>query len=301
MQKVVAKQHSSLSFEKPLNSGVRCCYVRNPHPRYQPPKVDASKPAIIKALVNAASHSNPARHEAWYTTPRIDQKTGLGRPFHKRMNEHRARAINALMVGLSDRLNIVSSKVEASVEQLSDWCGLSTGGKANKSISRASRALATLEELGALACERTWDEVSRSYIPKIIWVTELFFVLIGYELGKYQAAQHQQLAWENQKLREAGEAPITLSEARRRAKERHIKRAFEHRTRQRAFKQQRRQAQKLMRMAREQARAEILNGLIKQYSQKELEAMGHQALRRQVDQRYHALRKLATSTPADTP
>nr|WP_236851558.1 RepA family replication protein [Candidatus Sodalis pierantonius] len=34
------------------------------------------------------------------------------------------------MVAMADRLNIVSGKVEAGVEQLSDWCGLSTGSGA---------------------------------------------------------------------------------------------------------------------------------------------------------------------------
>ena len=287
--------------EQATSVSSRGCYVSNPFPSYQPPKAGANKPALIRALVTAARENQPARHEAWYTTPRVQQKTGLTRPVFKRMNEHRARAINALMVAMCDRLNIVTGKVEASVEQLSDWCGLSTGSGDKKSISRASRAITTLEELGALACERAWDEASRSHIPKIIWVTELFFVLIGYELGKYQAAQNQQLAWMNKGLLKQGEAPITLSEARRRAKEQHIKRAFEHRARHRSFKQQRRQAQKLLQMESQQARTEILNGLIKMYNKDELEAMGHLELKRQVDQRYHALRKLASSASPDTP
>ncbi|CRL46824.1 IncFII RepA protein family protein (plasmid) [Sodalis glossinidius str. 'morsitans'] len=286
-----------------LNSPVRDCYVSNPYPCYRSPTPEAAKPAIVKALVKAAQNSNPARHEAWYTTPRLDVKTGLKKPFIKRMNAHRARAVNALMVAMADRLNIVSGKVEASVEQLSDWCGLSTGNGAKKSISRASRALTTLEELGAIKCERVWDDSTHSYIPKIIWVTELFFVLIDYEVGKFLSAQNQQLAWENKKLREKGEGPITLSEARRRAKEKHIKNAFDYRLKKRAFNKQRRHARKIDEMAPSQARHFIINDLVKLHSKDELEAMGHQGLRRLVDQRYHALRKLAASTapPPDTP
>lgn len=299
----MAKQFSSSPTEKFPHNAVRDCYVSNPYPRYQPPKADAAKPAIVKALVKAAQNSNPARHEAWYTTPRLDVKTGLKKPFIKRMNAHRARAVNALMVAMADRLNIVSGKVEAGVEQLSDWCGLSTGSGAKKSISRASRALTTLEELGAIKCERVWDDSTHSYIPKIIWVTELFFVLIDYELGKFLSAQSQQLAWENQKLRDKGEGPITLSEARRRAKEKHIKKAFDYRLKKRAFNKQRRHARKIDEMEPAQARHSIMNDLVKLHSKDELEAMGHQGLRRLVDQRYHALRKLAASTapPPDTP
>nr|WP_051419923.1 plasmid replication initiator RepA [Candidatus Sodalis pierantonius] len=160
-----------------------------------------------------------------------------------------------------------------------------------KSISRASRALTTLEELGAIKCERVWDDSTHSYIPKIIWVTELFFVLIDYEVGKFLAAQNQQLAWENQKLRDKGEGPITLSEARRRAKEKHIKKAFDYRLKKRAFNKQRRHARKIDEMEPAQARHSIMNDLVKLHSKDELEAMGHQGLRRLVDQRYHALHR----------
>lgn len=275
----------------------RRSYVSNPNPVYKSPNESVKKPAIVKALTKAAASCNPARHEAWYTTPRVVQKSGIVRPFRKRMNEHRARAINALMVAMADRLNIISGKVEASVEQLSDWCGLSTqidGGV--KSISRCSRAILTLEELGALACDRVWDEASRSHIPKLIWVTELFFVLIGYDLGRFQAAQNQQLAWVNQGLVKNGDKPITLTEARRRAKEQHIKRAFEVRIRTRNFKKQRKHALKLMQQEEQQAKSAILRDLVKMYSPFELQSMGHVELQRQVNQRYFALRKLAAGT-----
>lgn len=293
-----------------LSQSKRRCYVSNLHPCYKSPPTVTNKPAFIRALVNYARENNPARHEAWYTIPRImlskkgkvgDEGTKLVRLVSKRMNEHRARAINALMVAMADRLNIITGKIEASVEQLSDWCGLSTGGhNTPKSISRASRALMTLEELGVLTCERAWDAVSHSYIPKMIWVTENFFVIINYEFGKYKAAQQQQLAWLNKGLLTHGEAPITLTEARRRAKEQHIQRAFEYRLRHRTFQQQRRQAQKLLKMEYHQARMEILHKLIKLYTLDELYSMGYQELKRKVDKRYYYLRKLAISTNYST-
>ncbi|MEC5630030.1 RepA family replication protein, partial [Serratia nevei] len=62
----------------------RGCYVSNPFPTYQSPKAGANKPALIRALVTAARENQPARHEAWYTTPRVQQKTGLTRPVFKR-------------------------------------------------------------------------------------------------------------------------------------------------------------------------------------------------------------------------
>lgn len=301
---ILSAEFCNSAAQKKLNRLGRVGYVSNPYPCYRSPMASIAKPAIVKALVQAAEKSNPARHEAWYTSPRLDLKTGLRRSGFKRMNAHRARAINALMVAIADRLNIVSGKVQASVEQLSDWCGLSTGGeKTQKSISRASRALMTLEELGVIKAERVWDDTTHSYIPKIIWVTQLFFVLIDYEVGKFLAAQNQQLAWENQKLRKKGEGPITLSEARRRAKVHHIKKAFDYRIKRMTFNKQRRQARKIAGMEQAQAKQTIMNDLVKLYSKEELAAMGYRGLRRLVDQRYHALRQLAAlaATPPDTP
>ncbi|ECG1392249.1 TPA_asm: hypothetical protein GNB58_004865 [Salmonella enterica subsp. houtenae serovar 45:g,z51:-] len=89
-----------------------------------------------------------------------------------------------------------------------------------------------LEAIGAIHCDRIWDKTTGSWIPNLIWVSELFFTLIGYEYGKYEAAQQQQLAWENKGLKEA----ISLTEARRRAKVKHIQTAFEVRAKKRAFK-----------------------------------------------------------------
>ncbi|WGL93976.1 plasmid replication initiator RepA [Arsenophonus nasoniae] len=132
---------------------LRRCYVYNPHPTYIPPKETSNKPAIIKALTKAARAARPSRHEAWYTTISV-KKNGDIKNFIKRLNEHRARAIDALIVAMSDRLNIISGKVEASVEQLANWCGLSTESECgNKSITRCSKAIITLEELGVIICE----------------------------------------------------------------------------------------------------------------------------------------------------
>ncbi|WGL94085.1 plasmid replication initiator RepA [Arsenophonus nasoniae] len=276
---------------------LRRCYVCNPHPAYKPTKETSNKPAIIKAIVKAAKEACPSRHEAWYTTVSV-KKNGDIRNFIKRLNEHRARAIDALIVAMGDRLNIISGKVEASVEQLADWCGLSTESECgNKSITRCSKAIITLEELGVIICERVWDKTTGTYIPKMIWVTELFFTLINYDFGRFQAAQNQQLAWINQGLLKKNESPITLTEFRRRAKEKHIKYAFERRAKKCAFKREQKQAKKLLKLEKQQACTEILHDMIKMYSQSELQAMGHRKLKQLVEQRYYTLRKLAARDP----
>lgn len=275
------------------------CYVKNPYPCYQPPKADMKPPRIIEAMRKAARENNPSQHVLWRITPRYNTITYQLLSNNRTMNMHRARAINAIMECLAAHVNIVTGKVYMSLAQISDACGLTTYNTIGKPCySRASRAINEhLEAIGAVICDRTWDDTTASYIPNMIWVTELFFVLINYEYGKYLAAQQQQLAWENQKLRNAGEGPITLTEARRRAKIEHIRRAFDYRTKKLARIKQRRHARKLEAMHEQQARKHILNNLVKIYSTEELVTIGYVELNRMVTQRYKAMCKLAAIQP----
>ena len=273
-------------------------YVRNPNPEYLSPKADSKPPKIVEAMRRAALENNPARHPLWRTADRFHAITHKPLGTERAMNKHRARAINALCVCIADRVNIVEGKVYMTLAQMSDACGLTTDSNGVPSYSRACRAINEhLEAIGAVHCERIWDTTTGSWIPNIIWVTELFFTLIGYQYGKFLAAQQQQLAYRNSQLLEKGEGAITLTEARRRAKERHIKTAFEIRARKRAYQTQRKRARKLAAMEEQQARQKILGDLVKLYRKDELAAMGHVELKRQVDERYYAMRKLATAPP----
>ncbi|MGX5056796.1 plasmid replication initiator RepA [Enterobacter asburiae] len=274
-------------------------YVKNPDPRYQPrtEKDSPRPPRIVDALRRAARENNPARHPLWRTADRFHAVSHELLGTDRGMNEHRARAINAICECIADRVNVVEDKVYMTLSQISDACGLTTWSNGVPSYSRACRAINEhLEAIGAIHCDRIWDETTGSYIPNLIWVTELFFTLIGFEYGKYQAAKQQQLAWRNKKLLEGGEAGITVTEARRRAKERHIKTAFEIRAKKRAWHTQLKRARKLAAMEEQQARQKILGDLVKLYDKDELAAMGHTELKRQVDERWHAMRKLAAST-----
>lgn len=276
-------------------------YVTNPQPRYQPAGAGSAlrPPRIVDAMRRAALENNPARHPLWRTADRFHAVTHEPLGTERAMNEHRARAINAICVCIADRVNIVEGKVYMTLAQISDACGLTTESNGVKSYSRACRAINEhLEAIGAVHCERIWDETTGSWIPNIIWVTELFFTLIGFEYGKFEAAQQQQLAWRNKKLLEDGEGAITLTEARRRARERHIKTAFEIRARRRAYKVQLKRAKKLAAMEEQKARQKIQGDLVKLYTRDELAAMGHIEFARQVNERYHAMCRLATDPPA---
>lgn len=274
--------------------------MRNPWPEYQSPKAAFKPPRIVEAMRKAALENNPARHPIWRTAERFHAVTHKPLGTERAMNEHRARAINAICVCLADRVNIVEGKVYMTLSQISDACGLTTYSNGVPGYTRACRAINEhLEAIGAVHCERIWDSTTGSWIPNLIWVTELFFTLIGYEYGKFLAAQQQQLAYRNLKLCEEGEAAISITEARRRAKELHIKRAFEIRTRKRAYQVQLKRARKLAAMEEQKARQKILSDLVRLYDKDELAAIGHIELKRLVDERYHSMRKLATVPPPE--
>lgn len=270
-------------------------YVNNLTPCYQPPKLGINPPRIINALRKSVRKNSPSRHLLWSISPRYHPITKKLLSSNRSINLHRSRSIDAIMECLAAHVNLVTGKVFMTLKQISDACGLTTyNSHGIPCYSRASRAINEhIEAIGAIVCERVWDKTTGSYIPNLIWVTKLFFVLISYEYGKFLAAQKQQLFWENKKLRASGEPAISLSEARRRAKNQHIQSAFMIRVKQKAYKKQLRRARKLSSMKKQDAEHEILKDLIRLYSKDDLVRMGYVELKKQVEQRYYAMRKLA--------
>lgn len=281
----------------------RRCYVSNPHPCYEPPKADVNPPRIINAMRKAASENKPSWSAVWRTGYRFHGVTKKPIIEQRSINLHRRRAIDAIAECIAAHVNVVTCKVHASVAQISDWCGLTTyNDQGIPSYSRASRAITEhFEAIGAVKCEREWDKTIGSYIPNIIWVNELFFTLIGFDYGKFQSAQNQQLAWENQGLKEKGEEPISLSEARRRAKDKHIAAAFAARAKKVERKKLEKRAKKLEAMDEQTAKAQIQQDLVKMYTKEELAEMGHVEFTRLVNERYYTMKKIAASSSPPKP
>lgn len=253
------------------------------------------RPAFIRYAMKCALKIDVARHEINYTRQLKDLKTGKTIFRLRRLNEHRARAFRAMVQAMLYYFNIASTLVMASVEKLSDQCGLSTKSKAgNKSITRASRLITQfMEPMGFVKCEKVWDKVLGMYIPKMIFLTPLFFLLCNISKMKFKQVRKRQLDWINKKLLKNGLKKITSLEAKRRAKEKHIYYAFQARKFKHVIKKQKNYAIKIIKLKETKARSYILNMLIKRYSIEELCEMGVDALKRQVNIEYFKLRKLA--------
>ncbi|CAL4326054.1 Probable replication-associated protein RepA2 (plasmid) [Buchnera aphidicola (Protaphis terricola)] len=157
----------------------RKSYIFNSKPVFNPPKNDKKRSSFINYAMKKASKIDVARSILNYTLLAINPKTGNILPRFRRLNEHRACAMRAMVLAMLYYFNIESNLVEASIEKLSDQCGLSTISKiGNKSITRASRLIKEfLEPMGFIKCERKKTKSFSNYIPKKIFLTPVFFML----------------------------------------------------------------------------------------------------------------------------
>ncbi|QCI18573.1 replication protein RepA (plasmid) [Buchnera aphidicola (Aphis nasturtii)] len=155
-------------------------YIYNVKPVFNPPKSDKKRSSFIEYAMKKASEVDVARSTLNYTLLAINPETGSILPRFRRLNEHRACAMRAMVIAMLYYYNMESHLVEASIEKLSDQCGLSTISKlGNKSITRASRLISDfLEPMGFIKCKKEKTKFSSNYTPKKIFLTPIFFMLL---------------------------------------------------------------------------------------------------------------------------
>lgn len=84
----------------------------------------------------------------------------------------RRRAIDALLQGLCFHYDPLANRVQCSITTLAIECGLATESGAGKlSITRATRALTFLSELGLITYQTEYDPLIGCYIPTDITFT----------------------------------------------------------------------------------------------------------------------------------
>lgn len=274
-------------------------YVHNPYPTFEAPAHHGQRPAFIRKLVNYASKRKVCYWEGFRALWPIDPATL--KPIHRQrhFNLHRARAIQAVVIGIAHHLNIVTGIVKgASIELLAHQCGLATKSKAgNESITRASRAIITLEQFGVLRCEKVWDKTAGTWIPKLIEITPLFLDMCGINREEYERAQQQQLGFEKRGLSLAEQEELTISEARRRAKLLHRQAAFERRRKQDKDHAARKLAKKLAQKSLDEQRRAVQNDLIKMLGADEIKRLGVAGFKELVDRELGRLRRIAADPP----
>ncbi|QCI25235.1 replication protein RepA (plasmid) [Buchnera aphidicola (Rhopalosiphum padi)] len=240
-------------------------YICNPKPVFNPPKNEKKRSNFICYAMKKASEIDVARSRLNYTLLAIDPKTGNILPRFRRLNEHRACAMRAIVLAMLYYCNIDSNLVEASIEKLADECGLSTfSDSGNKSITRASRLISEfLEPMGFVKCKKKKTQSTSNYIPKKIFLTPSFFMLFHISqstINQYLSGQKKLL--KNLKIKEK-KIFISFSDIKI-----------------------------ISKLDEKSARNKILNALINYYTASELTKIGPKGLKKKIDIEYSNLCKL---------
>ncbi|MCF1459025.1 MAG: hypothetical protein LPH21_16195 [Shewanella sp.] len=168
--------------------GTHSTRVKNTNPTYTVPDSHIRRPAFIRDLVEASQSRDVTRADE----ARIFHKWN-GRQKH--FYADRRRAINALHAVFCEHVNLATHQIEISLRNASDAAGLTTVSDAELqkaknnpayipqvSISRASRALADMVELGWILDNKAWqvwDKEAGAWIDKYFEATEVFFNVAG--------------------------------------------------------------------------------------------------------------------------
>ena len=134
--------------------------VKNPNPAFTPREGKKTLPFCRKLMAKAedfTSRFDFSIHVAFLRS--------LGKR-HRMPPLLRRRAIDALLQGLCFHYDPLANRVQCSITTLAIECGLATESGAGKfSITRATRALTFLSELGLITYQTEYDPLIGCNIP----------------------------------------------------------------------------------------------------------------------------------------
>ena len=278
---------------------MRHVYVHNPHPKFEiPAHYDHEPPRFVKKLYNYARKRRVTMWPGFYTLTPTNPRTLEPIQRQRHFNKHRANAMQAVAECLAYHLNLATGICQISVENIAKHCRLTTTSDAkNFSITRCSRAVVELERYGLLKCEVIFDDLLGINIPKLIEVTDLFIVMCGLTVDEYSKAQNQQLGYQKRGLTIEQQEQLTAAEAKRRARERHRKVAFETRKKRHEIARSRKQANRLKEKSLTDQRADVLRSIVRRTPKHELQAMDYRQLDAIVTKELNYVLKLADDPP----
>lgn len=167
--------------------------VKNPNPVFTPREGKKTLPFCRKLMAKAegfTSHFDFSMHVAFARS--------LGK--RRRMPPLlRRRAIDALLQGMCFHYDPLANRVQRSITNLAIECGLATeSGSGNLSITRATRALRFIAELGLITYDTEYDPQIGCNIPTDITFTPALFSALDVSGVAVAAARRSRVEWENQ-------------------------------------------------------------------------------------------------------
>lgn len=253
--------------------------VRNPNPEFTPRKGKKTLPFCRKLMEKSAGFTSRfdfSMHVAFM------RSLGLRRRMPPLL---RRRAIDALLQALCFHYDPLANRVQRSITNLAIECGLATESKnGNLSITRATRALRFMAELGLITYQTEYDPQIGCNIPTDITFTPALFSALDVSDVAVAAARRSRVEWENKQREKQNEPRLEMDEL--------IARAWRYvRERFRSYQSER----KLHGLKRARARKDVtrtrrdIESIVKQQLTREI-AEGrftgnHEAVRREVSRR----------------
>lgn len=166
--------------------------VKNPNPKFVPREGTKTLPFCRKLMAKAeefTSHFDFNIHVAFMRS--------LGKR-HRMPPLLRRRAIDSLMQGMCFHYDPLANRVQRSITNLAIDCGLATESKTgNLSVTRATRALRFMAELGLITYQTEYDAQIGCYIPTDITFTPALFSVLDVSDVAVAAARRSRMEWEN--------------------------------------------------------------------------------------------------------
>lgn len=253
--------------------------VRNPNPEFTPREGKKTLPFCRKLMEKSAGFTSRfdfSMHVAFI------RSLGLRRRMPPLL---RRRAIDALLQALCFHYDPLANRVQRSITNLAIECGLATESKnGNLSITRATRALRFMAELGLITYQTEYDPQIGCNIPTDITFTPALFSALDVSDVAVAAARRSRVEWENKQREKQNEPRLEMDEL--------IARAWRYvRERFRSYQSER----KLHGLKRARARKDVtrtrrdIESIVKQQLTREI-AEGrftgnHEAVRREVSRR----------------
>lgn len=218
-----------------------CNKVKNSTPHFTVPKQHTSRLAFIGELVSKCDKVNVVKSDvALY----MRQTMARSKAFYP----DRERAIRALTKVFCEHVNVVTHQVSITLVQAAKLTGLDTVSDAERlkaksnpdyepkvNISRASRAVQSMIELGWIVAPKEWQKWNKEagqWLDKYFEVTDLFFSALGITQERVIRQREARLKYLKKKgfafgvsAEELGR--MTLSEIKTRARMAHYQRALE--------------------------------------------------------------------------
>ena len=166
--------------------------VKNPNPVFTPREGKKTLPFCRKLMAKAegfTSRFDFSIHVAFLRS--------LGKR-HRMPPLLRRRAIDALLQAMCFHYDPLANRVQRSITNMAIECGLATESRSgNLSVSRATRALKFLAELGLITYQTEYDPQIGCNIPTDITFTPALFSALDVSEVAVVAARRSRVEWEN--------------------------------------------------------------------------------------------------------